>query len=75
MLQHWPRLPRVANWPPKFNGILFPSLGTYTWPSGSALISNFGQIEKILASSGLTPSVKPWGADFNFCTNRNADLG
>jgi hypothetical protein len=34
--------------------------------------SNLGQIENIYSISALTPSVKPLGADFNFCTNRSA---
>jgi hypothetical protein len=32
--------------------------------------TNFGQIENIFSSPALTPSAL--GADFNFCTNRNA---
>ncbi len=30
-----------------------------------------GQTEKIFSISPLTPSVKPLGQEFNFCTNRN----
>jgi hypothetical protein len=61
--------PRVSNWPPKFNGILFPTLGPI---QGHKVQHLFGQIEKIFSSSALTPSVKALGVDFNFCTNRNA---
>ncbi len=75
MMQHWPQLPRVANWPPKFDGILFPSLGTYTRPSSSAFISNFGQIEKFVSISALTPIVKLLGLISTFAPIGMLDLG
>jgi hypothetical protein len=33
------------------------------------------QIENTFSISAFTPSVKTLGADFNFCTNRNASFG
>jgi hypothetical protein len=75
MLEHWPQ-GLVANWPPKFDGILFfLSLGANTRPSSSAFISNYGQIEKFFSISALTPSIKPWGLISTFVTNRNAGFG
>jgi hypothetical protein len=67
--------PRVANWLPKFDDILFfsglgPIQGHKVW---YLPIGNLGQIEFYFFSIlALTPSVKPLGGDFNFCTNRNA---
>jgi hypothetical protein len=54
---------RVANWLPKFDGILSFSLGANTRPSSLVFISNLGRIEKIyfFSISALTPSVKPFG--------------
>jgi hypothetical protein len=69
MLEHWPQGLQIG-----FTNLMvsFFSLGANTRPRSSAFISNLGQIEKIFSISALTPSVKPLGADFNFCTNRNA---
>jgi hypothetical protein len=36
---------RVANWVPKFDGILFLSLGTNTRPYGSAFIVTWGRLK------------------------------
>ncbi len=73
MLKHL--APRVANWPPKFaDGILFPDLGPIQGHKVQHLLVTLGRLNFLFyfSSSALTPSVKPLGADFNFCTNRNA---
>jgi len=72
MLKHL--APRVANWPPKFaDGILFPDLGPIQGHKVQHLLVTLGRLNfYFFSSSALTPSVKPLGADFNFCTNRNA---
>ncbi len=73
MLEHWPQ--GFANWPPKFDGILFFSIGANTRPYCSAFITNFGQIEKFFFNVSLDSYCKALGVDFNFCTNRNAGFG
>jgi hypothetical protein len=50
--------PRLANWLPKFKGIISSALGGQY--NAIVFISNLGQIEK-----AFTPSVKPFGADFH----------
>jgi hypothetical protein len=57
--------PTVANWPPKFDGILFSALGPIKC---SAFISNLGQIEISFSMSALTPSVKPLGLISTFAS-------
>jgi hypothetical protein len=64
--------PRVANWLPKFDGILFSGLGSIQGLNVQHLLVTWGVIENIFSVSALKSSVKPLGADFNFCTNRNA---
>jgi hypothetical protein len=66
--------PRVANWLPKFNGILFSALGPIQGHKVLAFISNLGQIEKIFSISALTPSVKPLGLISTFAPIRMLDL-
>jgi hypothetical protein len=68
--------PRIANWPPKFDGILFFSLGgQYKAIKSLAFISNLGQIEKFLKKiSALTPSVKPLGLISTFAPIGMLDL-
>jgi hypothetical protein len=53
--------PRVANWLPKLNGILFSALGPIHGHKAQHLLIGWGQIEKIFSISALTPSVKPLG--------------
>jgi hypothetical protein len=53
----------------------FSSLGANTRPLSSAFISNFGQIEEILSSLALTPSVKPLGLNLTFAPIEMLDLG
>jgi hypothetical protein len=73
MLEHWN--PRVANQPPKFDGILMSALGPIQGPNVQHLLVTWGRLKSFFSMSALTPSVKPLGADFNFCTNRNAGFG
>jgi hypothetical protein len=61
-------VPRVANWLPKFNGILFSSLGGQYKPI--AFLSNLGHIEK-----AFTPSVKPLGLISSLAPIGMLDLG
>jgi hypothetical protein len=58
--------PRVANWPPKFDGILFLGLGAKTRPLCSEFTSNLGETENIFSMSALIPSVKPLGLNSTF---------
>jgi hypothetical protein len=60
--------PRVANWLPKFYGILSSALGPNQ--GRSAFISNLGQIENIFSISALTPCVK-WVSYFDGDLNLN----
>jgi hypothetical protein len=61
MLKHWP--PRVANWPPKFDGILFLK----PWGPTKAikvqhLLGTWGRLKSgFFSISALTLSVKAWG--------------
>jgi hypothetical protein len=48
MQEHWP--PRVANWLPKFDAILFSALKPIQGHKSSAFISKLGQIEKFFFS-------------------------
>jgi hypothetical protein len=66
--------PRVANWLPKFNGILFPALGPIQGHKFLAFISNLGQIEILFSISALTPSVKRLGQISTFAPIRMLDL-
>jgi hypothetical protein len=69
MLKHWYQELQIDL--PNLMVSFFQPWGQYKAIKFS-ITSNFGQIEKIFSSSALTPSVKAFGADFNFCTNRNA---
>jgi len=48
----------IANWPPKFDGILFSALGPYK-PKSSAFINNLGQIEKCFSMLPLVRCQTP----------------
>ncbi len=50
---------KVANWPPKFDGIPFPALGPIQGQyKVQHLLVTWGHIEKNFSSSALAPSVK-----------------
>ncbi len=65
--------PRVANWPPKFDGILFQPIQGHH--KVQHFISNLGQIEKFFSISAWTPSVKPLGLILTFAPIGMLDLG
>jgi hypothetical protein len=67
--------PRVANWPPKFDGILFSALGPIQGHKVQHVLVTLGQIEKIFSSSALTPSVKPLRLISTFAPIGMFDLG
>jgi hypothetical protein len=80
MLKHWILLNagtlalRVANWPPKFDGILFSALGPIRGHNVQHLLVTWGRLKSFFMSA-LTPSAKPLGLISNFCINRNAGFG
>jgi hypothetical protein len=73
MLEHWRQdiinagtlAPRVANWPPKFDGILFPALGPI----------QDHKVQHLFVLGPLTPSVKPLGLISTFASIGMLDLG
>jgi hypothetical protein len=65
-------VPRVTNWLPEFDGIPFSALGPIQGHKVQHLLVTWGRLKKSFLYSALTPSIKPLGDDFNFCTNRNA---
>jgi hypothetical protein len=67
--------PRVANWLPKFNGILFSALGTIQGHKVQHLLVALGQIENIFSISALSPSVKPLRLISTLAPIRMLDLG
>ncbi len=66
--------PRVANWPPKFDGILFPALGPIQDHKVQHLFV-LGADWKVFFYFSLDSQCKAHGADFNFCINRSAGFG
>jgi len=44
MLEHWPQ--RVANWLPKFDGILFPALGPIEGHKVQHLLVPWGKLKR-----------------------------
>jgi hypothetical protein len=50
--------PKVANWPPKLEGILFPALGPIQGHKVQHLFVTVGRLKRFFSSSALTPSVK-----------------
>jgi hypothetical protein len=53
--------PRVANWAPKFDGILFPALGPIQAHKAQDLLVTWDRFKRLFSSSALTPRVKPLG--------------
>jgi hypothetical protein len=49
--------PRVANWPPKFNGILFPALGPIQGHEVQHLLVTWGRLKRFFLLPALTPNV------------------
>jgi hypothetical protein len=68
--------PRVANWPPEFDGILFPALGPIQGHKSSGFINTQGRLKSFFFSiSSLTLSVKPLGLLSTFAPIGMLDLG
>jgi hypothetical protein len=65
--------PRVANWLPKFNGILFSALGTIQGHKVQHLLVAWG--ENIFSISALSPSVKPLRLISTLAPIGSLDLG
>ncbi len=60
MLKHWS--PWVANWPPKFDGILFlQGLGPILSPKVQHLLVTLGKLKENFSTSALTPKCKALG--------------
>jgi hypothetical protein len=59
--------PAVANWPHKFDGILFSALGPIQGHNVKHLLVTWGNLKSSFPISALIPNVKALGADFNFC--------
>jgi hypothetical protein len=74
MLKH-ALAPRVANWPPKFHGILFPALGPIEGHKVQHLLVTLGRLKRFFSSLALTPSVKPLGLISTFVSIGMLDLG
>jgi hypothetical protein len=66
--------PRVANWPPKFDRILFSPLGSIQGYKVQHLLVIWG-IENIFSILALTPSVKLWRPISTFAPKEMLDLG
>jgi len=60
----------VANWPPKFDGILLSTLGPIQGDKVQHLLVTWGRLECFF-SFNLDALCKVLGADFNSYTNRN----
>jgi len=66
MLEHWLAPPGAANWPPKFDGILFwEPWVQYKAHEVQHLLVTWGRLKSFFFSlSAFTPSVKSFGVDF-----------
>jgi len=51
--------PRVASWPPKFDGVLFSALGPIQGHKVQHLLVTWGRLKSFVYTSALTPSIKP----------------
>ncbi len=69
-------IPRVANWSQVTNKwYTFFSIGAKQKAIEFSIYQYLGQIEKFFLNFSLDSQCKALGADFNFCTNRNAGFG
>jgi hypothetical protein len=66
--------PRVANWLPTFNGILFSGLGSIQGHKVQHLLVSWGVIENIFSISALNPSIKHLGLILTFAPIEMLDL-
>ncbi len=53
--------PRLADWPPKFDGILFSALGPIQGHNVQHLIVTWGRLKSFFSISALTPGLKSPG--------------
>jgi hypothetical protein len=67
--------PRVVNWPPKFDGILFAALGPIQGYKVQHLLVTLGRLNFFFSSSALSPSVMPLGLISTFIPIGMLDLG
>jgi hypothetical protein len=65
----------VANWPPKFDGILFQPWGQYKAIKFSILLVTWGRLKSFFSISASTPSVKPLGLILTFGAIEMLDSG
>jgi hypothetical protein len=70
----WNIVPRVANWLPKLNGIIFSALGPIQGHKVQHLLVTW-QIENNFFLLALTPSVKALGPISTFTQIGMLDLG
>jgi hypothetical protein len=70
MLKHWPQGLQIGL--PNLMVSFFSALGPIQGHKVQHLLVTLGRLKRFFLVQPLTPSVKPLGADFNFCTNRNA---
>jgi hypothetical protein len=68
MLEHWPQELQIGF--PNLDGILFSAFGPIQGHKARQLLVTWGRLKRFFSISALTLSVKPLGADFNFCTNK-----
>jgi len=66
--------PRVADWPPKFDGILFSALGPIQGHNVQHLLATWGRL-KSFSISTLTLGVKHLGLISTFAPIGMLDLG
>jgi len=64
---------RVANWPPKFDGILFPHLGPMQAHKVQHLLVTWGRLKRFFLVQ--SPSVRPLGLISTFSPIGMLDLG
>jgi hypothetical protein len=75
MLKHWPPPPRVANWLPKFDGILFPALRPIQGHKVQHLLVTWGRLKIFFSISALIIlSVKALGPISTFAPIGMLDL-
>jgi hypothetical protein len=67
--------PGVANWPPKFDGILFSALEPIQGHKVQHFISTWRRLKRFFSISALTPQVKPLGLISTFAPIGMLDLG
>jgi hypothetical protein len=67
--------PKVANWPPNFDGILLLGLGPIQGNKVQHLLIAWGRLKCFFFSFNIDYLCKALGVNFNFCTNKNIGFG